>query len=403
MARKRHNNQAKQTQKRFINPNVSARIIEKSQYMTRQDIQNWRRALGMARNVESRNMAPIQLLYKDILLDALLMSQMKNRLLKALSTPFMFQDKNGNTNDTITNDLQNKRWVNDLCKFILESIWFGHSLIEIIKEEDKITTSLVPRENVDTIQGRVYLDYTDQTTYIEYRKADEYGTTLLEFGDEGDLGILNNTVPHVLMKKFAQSCWSELCEIFGIPPRVMKTNTHNPAMLNRSEQMMRDVGSAAWFIIDTTEEFQWGQGISTSGDVYQRLIQLCNSEISMVSSGAIIGQDTKNGSRSKDESAQTMLQQLINSDLSLLEEAWNTSVIPALQKLGILPQDIVLKFEVTEDISDLWNMTKDSLQYFDFDIDWMNKKFGLKITSKKANIFEQDQSLSLGFNKEDFF
>ncbi|MDM1033813.1 DUF935 family protein [Myroides odoratimimus] len=400
--RKQYKKQPQQT-KAFINPNVSARIIEKSQYMTRQDIQNWRRALGMARNVESRNMAPIQLLYKDILLDALLMSQMKNRLLKALSTPFMFQDENGNTNDTITNDLQNKRWVNDLCKAVLESIWFGHSLVEIIKEGENIRTSLIPRENVDTVQGKVYFDYTDQTTFIDYRKADEYGTTLLEFGDEGDLGILNNTVPHVLMKKFAQSCWSELCEIFGIPPRVMKTNTHDPTMLNRSEQMMRDVGSAAWFIIDSTEEFQWGQGVSTSGDVYQRLIQLCNSEISMVSSGAIIGQDTVNGSRSKDESAQNMLQQLINSDLSLLEEAWNSTIIPALQKLGILPQDIVLKFEVTEDISDLWQMTKDSLQYYDFDIEWMNRKFGLNIISKKANIFEQDQSLSLGFNKDDFF
>lgn len=394
-------NKKQPVQKKTIMPTIASRIIEKSISLSRQDIQNWRRAITMARNVESRNMAPLQLLYKDVLLDALLMSQMKNRLLKALATPFMFQDDNGNTNDTITDELQNKRWVNDLCKYIIESIFYGHSLVEIIKEGDKITTKLIPRENVDQVNGRVYFDYTDQTRYIDYRNSDEYGTTLLEFGDDWDLGILNNTVPHVLMKKFAQSCWSELCEIFGIPPRVMKTNTHDPVMLNRSENMMREVGAAAWFIIDTTEEFQWGQGVSTNGDVYRGLIQLCNSEISMVSSGAIIGQDTANGSRSKDESAQNMLQQLINSDLSLLEEAWNNLVIPALHRLGILPEDINLKFEVTEDISDLWLMTKEALPYYDMEIDWMNRKFGLKITNKKSNVFEQE--LGLGLNQNDFF
>ncbi|WP_446662918.1 phage portal protein family protein, partial [Flavobacterium psychrophilum] len=35
--------------------------------------------------------------------------------------------------------------------------------------------------------------------------------------------MLNKAVSHVLFKRFAQSCWSELCEIYGIPPRVLKT------------------------------------------------------------------------------------------------------------------------------------------------------------------------------------
>lgn len=166
-------------------------------------------------------------------------------------------------------------------------------------------------------------------------------------------------------------------------------------MMRRSEQMMRDMGSAAWFIIDESEEFQFAQGVQTNGDVYKNLITLCNSEISMVSSGAIIGQDTQNGSRSKDESAQTMLQQLINSDLGLLEEAWNTIIIPAIQELGILPEGLYFAFEITEDITELWSMAKEALPYYDMDIEWLNRKFGLAITAKKASLLDQELALSL--------
>ncbi|MEI3104746.1 MAG: DUF935 family protein [Parabacteroides merdae] len=132
-----------------------------------------------------------------------------------------------------------------------------------------------------------------------YRDLREFGTYILEFGHPNNYGLLNKAVPHALFKKFAHSRWSELCEIYGIPPRYIKTNTQDPEMLDRAEQMLRDMGSAAYFIIDTTEEFEFANGVSTSGDVYNNLIALCNSEMSMLISGAQIGQDTKNGNRSK--------------------------------------------------------------------------------------------------------
>lgn len=32
--------------------------------------------------------------------------------------------------------------------------------------------------------------------------------------------------------------------------------------------MLREMGAAAAFVIDTTEEFQFAQGVTTNGDVY---------------------------------------------------------------------------------------------------------------------------------------
>ena len=112
---------------------------------------------------------------------------------------------------------------------------------------------LVPRENVSPEVGKFYPDAEGSET-VDYRLLPEFGHWLVEiYPRKRDLGLLNKAVPYVLIKKFALSCWSELCEIFGIPPRVMKTNTTDDEMLERAETMMREIGSAAYFIIDTTE------------------------------------------------------------------------------------------------------------------------------------------------------
>jgi phage gp29-like protein len=212
----------------------------------------------------------------------------------------------------------------------------------------------------------------------------EYGTFILEFGNVEDLGLLNCAVPHVLFKRFAQSCWSELCEIAGIPPRVMKTDTQNTAMLRRAERMMKDMGAAAWFIIDESEKFEWAESSKATGDVYQKLMTFCNNEISMLISGAVMGQDTKNGSRSKESAMQETLQTLVDSDLSLIEQYWNSVVLPALANIGIIPSDLVFSYPESEDIEQLWKMTNEALgNGYDMDLEWANKTFGFKLTGLK--------------------
>ena len=185
-------------------------------------------------------------------------------------------------------------------------------------------------------------------------------------------------------RRFAQSCWSELCEIAGIPPRVMKTDTQNTAMLRRAERMMKDMGAAAWFIIDESEKFEWAQASNANGDVYQKLMTFCNNEISMLVSGAVMGQDTVNGSNSKEMSMQDTLQTLVNSDLSLIEQYWNTIVIPALVNIGVLSGENVFSYPESEDLAQLWSMTKDTFNYFEVDTQWINDTFGVKVTGPKT-------------------
>lgn len=374
------------------------KIVPKTISRTRADISSWKSALRSADNVENPRRVKLYNLYNDILLDAHLTSQIELRMQHTLGVPFVFKREDGKEAEDETRRLRASRWVTELNKQILWSTYFGTTLVEFEMKGEDLQVIAFPRNNVIPEKGILLLS-EDSDRGIEYRNIREYGTWILEFGNEHDYGLLNKAVPHVLFKRFAQSCWSELCEIYGIPPRYIKTDTQDAEMLDRAETMLRDMGSAAWFIIDSTEEFQFAKGADTDGAVYNNLISLCNGEISLLVSGAVIGQDTVNGNRSKEESSMKLLDKLVQADKSMLESYWNGIVIPALVRIGVLPEGLSYCLQQEEDLEKLWSMTREALPYMEINPEWLKSKFGIEVTGRK----EIPGSASLQVDTSGFF
>ena len=361
------------------------KIVPKTISRVRKDLDSWRHALRQADSVERPRRRLLMDLYADVMVDALLTSQIEQRIGRTLSAEFSLKDLAGKVDEESTRILSEAVWFPLLLRYMLESIFYGHSLVEFsISEISGLEATLIPRQNVVPEEGLFLFDSTaDEGVY--YRDMREYGTYVLEFGSPRNYGLLNKAVPHALFKKFAHSCWSELCEIYGIPPRYVKTNTQDPEMLDRAEQMLRDMGSAAYFIIDTTEEFQFANGVNTNGDVYNNLISLCNSEMSLLISGAQIGQDTKNGNRSKEEVSIQQLKKYVNSDKRLMEDYMNSIVLPALARLGFIPDGLRFSFNSEEDSGQLWERTAQAMQYYEIDPEWIREKFGIVVTGKRGD------------------
>lgn len=391
MAKKQKNKKQAKKENRL---QVTRNIKLKSMARTRSDVKVWKNAVSMAQNVENPKPFPYYNLVADMLLDAHATSQIQNRKLKTIGANFSIKKANGETHEDLTNQLQKSVWLNEIIGYVLDSVYFGYTLLELNRtENEEITTgqlptpiiSLVPRQNVIPKKGIIVKDYSDDKG-IDYINAKEYGTWLLDFGKVDDLGIINKAIPHILFARFAQSCWSELCEIYGIPPRVMHTNTQDPTALKRAEQMMTDMGAAAWFIIDETEKFEFAQSSgNATGQVYDGLINLCRNNISILFSGAVLGQDTKFGSKGKELSSQDILQDLVNADQTLVEQYMNNKILPALYQIGILPEDgLSLVYDQVEDIGELWNRTKDLLPFKEIDNDWIKVKFGIEVTGERT-------------------
>ncbi len=371
-------------------------LVEKQITMTRTDVAKWKRAWQSAITDDNPVRYMLFNMYEnEILMDTTLSSQIENRKNDTLGTGFNLLNSKNEIDPELTEEFQNSELFNDIINAILDTRFQGHSVIELDWKDDELKCELIPRQNVLPVQGEIILDY-DFDKRIKYRERPEYGTWLLEFGKDKNLGLLNKAVPHVLFKKFAQSCWSELCEIYGIPPRVYKTDAQDPRALARGKKMMTEMGAAAWFIIDTTEEFEWAQGVSTNGDVYNNLIRLCDNQNSLLIQGAIIGQDTEHGSYGKDAAGQNLLNSLIASDMALVQMYMKTRVIPALIKIGVLPEGTIFKFDVEEDLEALWSKTKELLPYYDVDEEWLRDTFKIEITGKKESPFTN-------FSAESFF
>jgi len=378
----------------------------KSVSRIRLDIKSWNEALATAQSEAPKNFA-LQLLYDEISLDALLTSQIENRKQQVLGIDFNLKNAAGEIDEEQTLLLRKLPAYRQLSNAVLDAGYRGYNMVELVLTKTidgnpALEVITLPRTNIVPQLGQWYPDYSEDK-FTEYRKMAEYGVWILEF-NSGDLGLLNKAVSHVLFKRFAASCWSELCEIYGIPPRVMKTNTQDGVMLSRAEQMMKDMGAAAWFIIDETESFEWAESTATNGDVYKNLINLCSNEITLLISGAIIGQDTVNGNRSKEESSKEMLSLLVKSDIASLEAYWNNTIIPALVKIGILKGELTGEFEPSKDLEQLWKFTEGLLPSYKIDAEWAKKTFGVEITGEReAATPAKGEESKQGLKISDFF
>lgn len=362
-------------------------LVDKTISMTRQDIAKMRTAQNAFRNAENPSVWQLYNLYDYILDDATLTSQIENRIQDTLGSSFTLKQKGGDVDQELTDTFQNSELFNEIITQIINTRFYGYSVIELDwkqegQNETQLVATLFPRQNILSKSGTLLFDYNEEKG-VKYRELPEYGTWILEFGKPGEMGLINKAIPYCLFKRFATSCYSELCEIYGIPPRVYKTDTQDPQAVARGKQMMRDMGSAAWFIIDTTEEFEWAKGSTTNGEVYTNLIRLCDNQNSLLISGAIVGQDTVHGSYNKDEAGQKLLSKLILADMAMVEMYMNTRVMPALARIGIIPADYVFAWEVSEDLGVLWKRTLEALNHFEIDPNWVKDKFGIAITGKK--------------------
>ena len=364
-------------------------LVDKTISMTRQDIAKMRTAQNAFRNAENPSVWQLYNLYDYILDDATLTSQIENRIQDTLGSSFTLKQKGGDVDQELTDTFQNSELFNEIITQIINTRFYGYSVIELDwkqegQNETQLAATLFPRQNILPKSGTLLFDYNEEKG-VKYRELPEYGTWILEFGKPGEMGLINKAIPYCLFKRFATSCYSELCEIYGIPPRVMKTNTRDSGALRRAEKMMTDMGAAAWFIIDETEKLEWATtGTPATGEVYNGLIKLCRDNISLLISGAIIGQDTQYGSRSKEQSSQDILQNLIDADQTLVEQYMNSKVLPALFKIGILPMDnLLFEYDKVEDLSELWTRTKEILPYKEVPNEWIKEKFGIEVQDRK--------------------
>lgn len=118
----------------------------------------------------------------------------------------------------------------------------------------------------------------------------------------------------------------------------------------------------------------------------------------------MIGQDTRNGNRSKEETSLKLLESKCNADRKTLTKVVNNAVLPALEQLGIIPSGLRFAYPEQEDLDTLFTRTMQLLPHYEVDPQWVKNKFGIEITGARKN--DANPQLHAQLNAqgdEDFF
>lgn len=306
--------------------------------LTRKDIKDWRDAWQLAINVDSPNRQRLYDIYRDVEIDLHLSGCVEQRIGFVMAKSFKIVDEKGNEDEEARHYFD-QSWFKQLLRYVLESNFWGHSLIEL----GELTTdgdgclcysdvTLLPRKHVIPEYGRIITDLgQDWTTGICYREA-PFTDWLIEAGRPDNLGLYLKAATQTIPKKNMMAFWDTFGEIFGMPMRIARTTSRDKKEIDRLDRMLREAGASLSMVAGQDTEIEFVEsGKGDAYNVYDKRIDRSNSEISKL----VIGQTMTiedGSSLSQSETHLEVLQNLVKGDCDMARGVVNDQLMPRMQR-----------------------------------------------------------------------
>lgn len=362
--------------------------------LTRKDIADWRAAWQMAINVDSPNRQRLYDIYRDVEVDLHLSGCVEQRRGFVMSRSFKLVNESGDEDEKALHFFD-QSWFKQLLRLCHESIWHGHSLIELgdlTKDGDGCLCyseiKLIPRKHVIPEYHRCVQNVGDDwTSGIDYREA-PYTDWLIEAGQPYDLGLYLKAAQQTIPKKNALAFWDAFAEIFGMPMRVAKTTTRDPKEWKRLEQMLHEAGSNLAMVTGMETEVQFVE--SSKGDafnVYDKRIDRANSELSKL----IIGQTMTiedGSSLSQSETHLQVFENLVESDRDMLRDIVNNQLIPRMVKHGFPLKGLRFEWDDAVDYTPEQQIQYETMiaDRYEVDPSYFADKYGMPVGERRNNL-----------------
>lgn len=369
---------------------IVVQLQQQTDALTRKDLGDWRQAWQLAINVDSPNRQRLYDIYRDVDIDLHLSGCIQQREGFVLARSFRIVDEHGHTDDQAAM-LFDKPWFKQLLRYALDSIYWGHSLIEL----GNITTDingrpaydsvcLIPRKHVIPEYHRVITQLgQDWTTGIDYHQT-PFRDWLIEVGQPDSLGLFLKAATQTIPKKNALAFWDTFAEIFGMPMRIGHTTTRDDRELAKMEHMMADMGTEGWGIFPEGTEIEIVE--SNKGDaynVYDKRIDRANSELSKL----VIGQTMTiedGSSLSQSETHLEVFENLVDADRDLLGDIINEQLIPRMIRHGFPLKGRFFQWDDSVDYTPEQQRAFEEmiLGHYDVDPAYFQEKYNVPATPK---------------------
>lgn len=257
------------------------------------DTADFMMAVKAAENVDYAQRTKLYDLYADILLDTHLSSVIEKRKNAVLCSAIEFQ-RDGKPDDSINEQILSP-WFYRCVADILDARFWGFSLMQFFKSGEWIDYDLVPRKHVEPVRKLILQYQTD----IHGTPWEEFAD-LLFVGNDADLGLLAKAAPWVIYKRNTTADWAQFSEVFGMPIQEYIYDTDDEEARARALNDANSIGALATFIHGKDTELQLREAGNKTGtaDVYERLVERCNSEISkLILGNTLTTESSENGTQ----------------------------------------------------------------------------------------------------------
>lgn len=358
MAKKQITNQIQDLPKKA---DIRRRLVEPERqlYRTQIDLAKFKLAVQAAESPTNPNRYQLYQVYKGNELDAHLMAAWQQRKNLTLGSKFCVYNPDGQLNEEKTKLIQT-RWFREFLDLSLDSILFGHSLIQFgdIIEKNGIEqfelVELIPRiyvkpelhivtQDTSAIVGTDYLD----TPWRDW---------VISVGKPKDLGLYLKASPLVIWKKNALGAWAEFIEKFGTPTMIGKTNARDEYTRKNMQTLLRNTKTGLSAVIDLDEELQVLEAKGQDAfQVFDMMIQRCNSELSKLILGQTSTMDEKAFTGSA-EVHERVLDGYEDMDDQFITGVLNYDLVPLMNNLGFGLEGMRIACESEDE----WSLTDKS-------------------------------------------
>jgi uncharacterized protein YoxC len=299
----------------------------------RHELNDWNEARAARRSPINPYTWQLQQLYKDAMVDNILSSQIRSRILRITNKSMLLKNAGGEIDVERSLFIQAK-WFRKIMRQALESRFFGYSLVYINDwENGKIKdVKIIPREHVIPERD---LFLRNVNNYFDGLHISDFPNFLIymQLGDDA-VGMLENIAPLTILKRHSWASWDEFEQIFGIPLRVAKTANYTEKNLNELETMLQGMGSAAYAILHNTDELDIKQNNQTDAyGVFNEKRKAINEEICIAINGQSMT-SIQGSSRSQAEVHERTQEEITDDDIIDIEDWFNSGFIDVMRNLG---------------------------------------------------------------------
>lgn len=242
------------------------------------DMDSYINAVRAADNIDYSQRTRLYDLYTDILEDGHLDSVRDKRIAAARSIQIEFRRDDKPVEEI--NDMLRSPWFYNFIGDLMDSIFWGFSLFQFYLDDNGwVNYTLVPRKHVDPVNKLILRRQSD----IQGIPWDSF-RDLLFVGSERGLGKLAKAAPYVIYKRNDMADWAQFAEIFGMPIREYIYDAEDDEVRKQIMNDMREQGAAAAFMHPRDSELKLIEsgGKAGSSDLYDKLYERCNNEISKI-------------------------------------------------------------------------------------------------------------------------